>query len=124
MLCDSPSSYLKEQECTDFLTAIPTVWDETTALEGKIQEFLSIARRKGSTWYIAGLTNWHKREMKVYLEFLQGKKKYKATIFKDGINAHRNGTDYVRKEKIVTNEDLLNITAMPGGGFVIKIEEL
>lgn len=124
MLCDSPSSYLKEQECTDFLTAIPTVWDETIALEGKIQEFLSIARRKGSTWYIAGLTNWHKREMKVYLEFLQGKKKYKATIFKDGINAHRNGTDYVRKEKIVTNEDLLNITAMPGGGFVIKIEEL
>ncbi|HMR82217.1 MAG TPA: glycoside hydrolase family 97 protein [Niabella sp.] len=124
MLCDSPSEYLKEQECTDFITAIPTVWDETIALEGNIQKSLTIARRKGPIWYIAGLTNWSKREMMVDLAFLQEGNQYKAIIFKDGINAHRNGTDYIREEKIVTKGDSLNITAMPGGGYVVRIEKL
>ena len=47
MLADSPSKYMKEQECTDFIAKVPTVFDETVALDGEVGEYLTLARRKG-----------------------------------------------------------------------------
>ena len=29
MLCDAPTNYLCEEECTRFIAAVPTTWDET-----------------------------------------------------------------------------------------------
>ncbi len=58
MMCDSPSKYRANPECTDFMAKIPTVWDETIGLEGKPGEYLVMARRKGDAWYIAGINNW------------------------------------------------------------------
>lgn len=46
MLCDAPTNYLKEEECTKFITSIPTVWDETLSLNGKVSEYLAMARKK------------------------------------------------------------------------------
>lgn len=57
MLCDSPSNYRREQECTDFIASVPTVWDETKVLDGKLGEYIVTARRKGDDWYIGGITN-------------------------------------------------------------------
>ena len=48
MLCDSPSNYMKEKECTEFIAAVPEVWDETVGLDGKVGEYIAIARRSGS----------------------------------------------------------------------------
>ena len=31
MLSDNPTTYMKEQECTDFITKVPTTFDETDA---------------------------------------------------------------------------------------------
>ena len=61
MLCDAPSNYMKEEECTEFIAQVPTVWDETKMLEGKISEYIATARRSGDTWYIGALTNWDRR---------------------------------------------------------------
>src|SRR5690606_26111214 len=61
MLCDNPSNYEREEECVGFLTSIPTVWEETIALEGKVGEYVSIARRKGDVWYVGSMTNWDER---------------------------------------------------------------
>lgn len=58
MLCDSPTAYLHEKECTEFIAAIPTVWDETRILGGRLGEYIVTARRKGSTWYVGGITDW------------------------------------------------------------------
>lgn len=46
MLADSPSKYMKEQECTDFIAKVPTVFDETVALDGEVGEYLTLARRR------------------------------------------------------------------------------
>jgi alpha-glucosidase len=51
MLADNPTNYMKEQECTDFITSIPTVFNETLPLDGKVAEYIAIARKKGDTWY-------------------------------------------------------------------------
>ena len=80
------------------------------------------ARRNNSIWYVGGITNWTSRDVKLDLSFLpQGK--YKIEIFKDGINADRNATDY-KKDFFVT-EDITKIHKLhlaPGGGFAMKIE--
>lgn len=124
MLSDSPTAYMKEKESLDFLKNIPTVWDETIALDGKVQDYVSIARRKGNDWYVAGLTNWDKRDMSVDLSFLNANQKYEMTLFKDGVNAHRNAGDYIKEIKSVNAGEKMQITAQPGGGFIMKLKRL
>ena len=74
---------MKEQECTDFIAAIPTTTDETVALDGKVGEYAAIARKKGDTWYVGAMTNWTPRELTLDFSFL-GEGSYQAVIFKDG----------------------------------------
>ena len=120
MMADSPTAYMKEQESTTFISQIPTTFDETIALDGKVGEYVAIARRKGDTWYIGGLTNWSARNLTIDLSFL-GKGNYSAEIFKDGINAGKDATDYKHEIIKVTNTDKLTMNMANGGGFAIIV---
>ena len=117
MMCDSPTNYLHESECTEFIAGIPTVWDETVVLDGKMGEYIVTARRSGSTWYVGGITNREARDLTVDLSFLDGT--YNAELYKDGINADRKGADY-RVERFNTAGSK-SIHLAPGGGFVVKL---
>ena len=119
MLCDTPINYEREQECTDFIAAIPTVWDETLVLDGVMGEYIVTARRKGDDWYIGGITNWTPRDLTLDLSFLSADARYEVDWYLDGVNAHRNATDYKHiKEGLETSK---NIHLAPGGGFAAKI---
>jgi len=120
MLADSPTAYMKEQESTTFISQIPTTFDETIALDGKVGEYVAIARKKNDKWFVGGLTNWSAREMTIDLSFLD-KGTYSAEIFKDGINADKDATDYKREIVKVTNADRLIVNMANGGGFAIII---
>ncbi|WP_428232807.1 glycoside hydrolase family 97 protein [Flavobacterium sp.] len=120
MMADSPTAYMNEQESTTFISQIPTTFDETIALDGKVGEYIALARKKGDKWYVGGLTNWSPREMKIDLTFLD-KGSYSAEIFKDGINANKNATDYKREIIKVKNTDKLTLNMANGGGFAIII---
>lgn len=122
MMADNPTIYMKEQESTDFITAVPTTFDATVALDGKVGEFVSIARRKGTTWYAGAMTNWDPRPATIDLSFL-GDGTYKATIFQDGVNADKDGTDYVKKVITVTAKDKLNVQLASGGGWAARFEK-
>lgn len=123
MLCDSPSNYMKEKECTDFIASVPEIWDETRGLDGKVGEYIAIARRSGLDWYVGAMTDWNAREMTLDLSFLP-EGDYKVELYRDGVNADRAACDY-RKEVIDLPADrLLKITMAPGGGFVAKITEV
>jgi len=123
MLCDNPTIYRQEQECTDFITSTPTTYDETVALDGQVGEFAAIARRKGNTWYVGAMTNWTARELTLDFSFL-GEGSYKAVIFQDGVNANRNATDYKRIEQSVNPSDKITINLANGGGWAAKIEKV
>jgi len=120
MMADSPTAYMKEQESTTFISQIPTTFDETVALDGKVGEYVAIARRKGDTWFVGGLTNWSAREITLDLSFLD-KGAYSAEIFKDGINAEKDPTDYKREIVNVTGANKLTIKMSNGGGFAMII---
>lgn len=121
MLCDNPSNYRREPECTAFIARIPTVWDETLGLDGKVGEYITMARRSGDEWYVGGLTNWDKRDIIVDLSFLE-EGFYEIELFKDDINADRAACDYKRVVMPVPEDRQLKVTLFPGGGFAGRIE--
>lgn len=122
MLCDSPTNYEKEPVCTEFIAKIPTVWDETEALDGKVGEYCIIARRAGDVWYVGGMTNWDEREVEIDLSFL-GEGNYAATEFVDGPNANKLGRDFLKKSIEVKGGSKLKVKMAQGGGFAMKIEK-
>lgn len=123
MLSDAPTAYTAEPEILQFLKDVPTVWDETVALDGKVGDFAILARRSGNTWYVAGMTDWDPRSLEVSFSFLD-KGKYRAEIYQDGINADRIGDDYKKYQKTIESGSKQEFKLAPGGGFVIKIDPL
>ena len=120
MLCDNPSAYMAEKESTEFIAEIPTVWDETVALNGEIAKYITIARRKGNVWYLGSMTNWDARKLDLNLSFL-GEGDFRAEIFRDGVNAHRAASDYRKYTIDIPTDRKMQISMAPGGGFVMKI---
>ena len=120
MLADSPTKYMQNQECTDFIAQVPTTFDETIALDGELGKYTLIARRKGSTWYLAAMTDWVPRDLTVDLSFL-GSGQHQADIFADGVNAGKEATDYLHTRKTVSSSDRLPIHLSSGGGWTAII---
>lgn len=122
MLCDSPSAYRREPECTAFIAEVPTVWDETEALCGRMGEYIAMARRKGDTWYVGAMTNWDARTLELDLSML-GEGDFTAEIYRDGANADNLASDY-RKERIdIPADRRVKIELAPGGGYAMKIDK-
>ncbi len=123
MMCDSPSNYYRNHEYARFLASIPTVWDETVALEAKAGDYLLMARRNGDVWYVAGLNDWTGRELQATLDFL-GEGEYEAEIFSDGVNANRWAEDYRLERVKVRKGDALPVKMANGGGWAAIIRPL
>ena len=120
MLCDTPSNYIQEKECLEFIASVPTVWDETRGLDGKIGEYISMARRSGEDWYVGGMTNWSARELAVDMSFLP-EGEYSVVLYRDGVNADRVACDYKKVVFDLPSDGRFVINMMPGGGFAAKI---
>ncbi len=123
ILADNPTIYMKEQECTDFITSVPTTFEEAVPLDGKVGEYVAIARRKGDTWYVGAMSNWTARDLTLDFSFLD-EGVYRAIVFKDGINADRAATDYKREEIKISSGDALTIHLSAGGGWAARIEKV
>jgi alpha-glucosidase len=123
MMADNPTIYTREQESTDFIAAVPTTFNETVALDGKVGEYVAIARRKGTTWYAGAMSNWDARDLNIDLAFL-GDGNYKAIVFEDGVNADKDATDYKRTIINVTSKDKLPVKLAPGGGWAAQFERI
>jgi len=120
MLADSPSHYLEEKECLEFLSKVPCVWDETHVLDARVADYILIARKSGEEWFLGAMTDWTPREFDVDLNFLPAGE-FEAAIYKDGLNAHRYGNDYKKDVISISNKERLKIKLAPGGGWVARI---
>lgn len=117
MLCDSPTNYLKEDECTRFIANVPTTWDETVVLDGKVGEYIVVARKKGFRWYIGAITNWEERDLVIELKPLNGSAK-SGHIYRDGPNANNVAKDYVSETAQVMGNKV-KVHLAKGGGMVL-----
>lgn len=93
----NPNDYTNEQEI-EFFKYVPTVWNETHYLAGEIGKNISVARRKGNTWFVgnaAGTSDWQQH---ISLDFLSKGKSYIATVYEDdGQGSIRKRTMAVKK---------------------------
>lgn len=116
MLSDSPSNYYREEECMEFLSAVPAVWDETRILEAKIGEYVVVARRKGDIWYIGGMTGAQGHTFEITLDFIDGDRT--LTNWEDGMNVAIQAKDYARRVRNVKKGDKITLNMYEGGGYV------
>lgn len=122
-LCDSPTEYNKYPDILDFLSGVPSVWDKTLPLDARLGEYITIAKQKGSEWYVGGMTNWTPRTVRIDFGFLPVGVTYQAVILKDTPDSGEHPTEYVCEKMEVTRSTVLPVTMAKGGGFVIKLTE-
>ena len=120
MLADSPSNYLREPQMMEFLAPVPSEWDDTRVLDGRIAEYVVVARRNGRDWYVGAMTNWTPRELEIDLSFLPDGT-FSIEAYQDGMNADRYGSDYRQAKSKVTKTTKLKLTLAPGGGWAARI---
>jgi alpha-glucosidase len=120
MLSDMPSAYEKEPAALELLAAVPTTWDETLGVDGRIGESVVVARRKGEEWWLGAMTDWSARAIDVPLDFLAGGS-WEATLWTDGVNADKVGTDYRRSTQTLPAGGRLALQLAPGGGAVARL---
>jgi alpha-glucosidase len=120
MLADSPSNYKKEQETTDFIKKIPVVWDDIACLDGKIGDFVLLARRSGEEWFVGAMTDWTERTIDVDFSFLP-EGNFNIEIYQDGINADHYAGDYKITKTTVKQGGRMRIHMAPGGGWAARV---
>ena len=115
-LADKPESYLSQpDQVQQFLSALPSVWDETRLIDGYPGRFVILARRSGHRWYVAGINGQDIPQIfRVPLDFL--KNKIKVTVFAD--NDTKDFPWDIRTIERVPQE----VSLQPRGGFVWMIE--
>jgi alpha-glucosidase len=119
----SSEGIIIENDEIKFFDILPTVWDDTKVLEGKIGEYATIARRNGDDWFLGSLTANNSRETEIPLGFLDKGKKYRAVVFsqdKDDLKKDR-----VRMEKlIVTEKSVLSKTLLMNSGLAVYLRKM
>ena len=124
MLADNPTLYYNNLDCIDFISNVPTTWDETVPLQAEVGQLVAVAKRKTDKWYIGAITNnkQQERELVLDFDFLEPNKTYNMTYFEDGINAGRQAMDYRRKEMKIKKGDKLPIKLVRNGGWTAVLE--
>ena len=120
MLCDSPSNYMAEPECTKYIAECPVVWDETLGINGELGKYISMARRSGNVWYVGSLNGWGARDLTLDLSFL-GEGRWTMEIFRDGENADRAARDFRHEVVAVPSDRQVTVHLAPGGGWTARI---
>jgi alpha-glucosidase len=117
-VADRPEAYRGQKEF-DFIKAVPATWEETHFLSGRVGEYVAVARRSGSEWYAAAITDWTPRALELPLGFL-GKGNYVAEIYEDASDAGLNPKHTASEQQRVNASTLLRINMASGGGVAIR----
>ncbi len=116
MVADYPSAY-RGHPALPVLAAIPTTWDDTRCLAGKVGELAVIARRHGAEWWVGAMGGREPREVEVPLGFL-GPGRFRAEIDRDDlVSASR----IARRAENVAAGDVLRGSLAPAGGLLIHL---
>lgn len=120
MLADSPTEYESNPEAAAFITAVPTIFDETIVLDAKMGEYIVLARKNGEHWYVGALTK-DERTISLPLSFL-GEGQHKAQIVSDGPQANTVARDAAYTTESVDGSQTLTLRLANAGGWAAIIE--
>ena len=123
MAADLIENY-KNHPAFQFIKDVPTNWDNTKVLNGKIGDYVTIARKKNNSWYIGSITDESAREFTFKLDFLDEDTQYEAMIYADGPSAdwETNPLNYMIEKKLVRKDDEFRMVLAKGGGQAVVIK--
>lgn len=105
----------------EFFDQVPTTWDETKVLEAEIARLGVVARRKGGSWYIGGISGPETRAVNLDFSFLDQGQKYVAKLYTDDESIETR--THVKVEELeLTAEDQLVLQLEANTGFAMSIE--
>ncbi|WP_312747255.1 glycoside hydrolase family 97 protein [Sphingobacterium multivorum] len=119
VFCDHPKHVLG-QPGSDFLQVVPTVWDDTRFIDGYPGEFIVMAKRSATNWFIGAMTNDAARTVTVSTAFLSAGK-YVLEYWQDAKDATTNPTKLEKKSMIIEAGKTIKIPMVSGGGYVAII---
>jgi alpha-glucosidase len=116
---DRPEGYRQLPDTVKmFLKEVPNAWDDTKLLNGYPGRDVIIARRKGNTWYIGGISAEQRERTKtIKFDFLPDGVKYKLTLISDGKYDSRFTTQYL----LVDKSGSVDVKLLRRGGFVASL---
>lgn len=118
-LADRPESYLAQPaEVKQFLSELPTVWDDTKLLSGYPGKWVAMVRRSGEDWYVGVINGLDEPQSIAIDRTFLGKEDYHITTFGDV-------ADEARAWHITTEATLPDsVSLAPRGGFVAVVKNL
>jgi alpha-glucosidase len=119
MACDYPDAYIG-QPGFEFIQQVPTTWDETHVIDAKPGEYIAIARRKGSDWYVGAISNNALHTINKTFDFLP-EGNYTAEIWSDAPATDSNLNHLEKQVKHITPQTKMNMLLAPGGGQVMHL---
>ena len=104
----------------EMIKAIPTTWDRTVFLDGKIGSYVSVAKENKGVWYVGGVASTNQLGVKVDLSKFLGEGEYMMTYWKD-----TNQSTKTKTTAVVTKNDKVEIGNIPAGcGYVMQFTKL
>jgi alpha-glucosidase len=116
MVADYPSAY-RGHPALPVLAAIPTTWDDTRCVAGKVGELIVMARRHGAEWWLGAMGGREPREFEIPLGFL-GPGRFRAEVYQDDLSA---AARLARRTEDVVAADSLRAPLAPAGGLLIRL---
>jgi len=119
MVSDNPQAYAGAPEF-QFIKDCPTSWDETKFLGGEPGQWVAVARRKGTDWFVGVMTNEQGRKVEIPLSFL-GEGNFRAAIYGDASDADKQPTHVTVTSRNVGSGDVFEAELAPAGGLAMRI---
>ena len=116
---DLPGAYQGEEEL-QFWREIPTVFDESIALDGEPGEYIVQARRSGSTWYVGAMTNTEGRKVSISTSFLP-KGRYQVTLYNDDPTLESR-TKVGVKQFTIKSGETIDVVLQASGGAAMRLD--
>ncbi|WP_342454542.1 glycoside hydrolase family 97 protein [Sphingomonas sp. H160509] len=121
-LADAPVAYRTADgrwaRGVSFLRMVPTTWDETRGIAGSLGQWIAVARRKGSRWYLGAITDGTARTVSLPLGFL-GSGRWTVRAWADGASP----TSIDERTGEVNAGGRLSVTLAANGGAAFMFEQ-
>lgn len=119
---DTPSLYKGEQEL-EFWKNIPTVWDDSRALDGEVGAYITMARHAGSDWFVGTMTNTEARTVTIPTDFLEAGRRYTVTIYEDDPKLKTRTNVRTTEQKVKPGKPIV-LNLRPSGGAALHFRPL
>lgn len=125
MAADLVEHYESRPDALQFIKDVGVDWEATDVLDGAVGDFVVIARKERQTgnWFVGGITDENSRTIDLDFSFLEEGVTYKASIYKDGKDAHwdTNPTSLEIEHMEITKDSKMTLDLAEGGGFAISL---